>query len=224
MKLPPVAGASTQAIAASLSGTSLQVDASAPRNKRVLAASTEVRPDELFDWAESTYSQFFPGHVSTQSASPFQYRHYPATGNYVGVDGQNVYVLGPVSGGMLTRVGSLMDFACYLAPSDCPSPPLARPVRRRVADGLADYGWVVSDDGSVLALGNNPPVHPANLTAIPNSLARRISGLDRVVAVANWGAGPNSPSQRAETFGDGATTRGSCRAEPDWPRTSSVPR
>lgn len=168
-----------------------------------MAASTTLRPDNLFDWAEKTYPQHFPGHANSQIAAPYLYRHYPTTGNYVGVDGQNVYVLGPVSGGTLSRVGSLTDFTCYVTPNDCPSPPLAMPVRRRVSDGTADYNWVVTDDGSVLAFGDTAPVHPASLISIPGSLAKKISGLERVVAVHSWGRMHFAVTSRGELWGWG---------------------
>lgn len=73
----------------------------------------------LFDWAESTYPQFFPGPQTNLTSAPYVYRHYPATGNYVGVDGDDVYILGPVSGGGLLHVGKRADFACLVHPASC---------------------------------------------------------------------------------------------------------
>ncbi len=67
-------------------------------------------PSALLDWAEHMYPQHFPGHRPDERADPYLYRYYPATGNYVGVAGQDVYVLGPLSGGELMRVGTLADF------------------------------------------------------------------------------------------------------------------
>jgi len=86
--------------------------------RRILAGSEEAgqggsvpTPTELMDWAERTYPQFFPSVQPNVIAPPYVYRHYAQTGNYVGVAGTDVYVLGPVSGGALLRVGSLADFA-----------------------------------------------------------------------------------------------------------------
>ena len=69
---------------------------------------------ELMDWAERAYPQFFPGHQADISADPYLYRFYPATGNYVGVAGVDVYILGPVAGGSLLRVGAIGDFAALV--------------------------------------------------------------------------------------------------------------
>ena len=68
-------------------------------------------PDELLDWAERTYPQFFPGHQLSLNSDPYVYRHYGKTGNYVGLSGTDIYVLGPLSGNALLRVGSLAEFA-----------------------------------------------------------------------------------------------------------------
>ena len=68
-------------------------------------------PAALFDWAESLYANFFPEPQVDRVQAPYVYRHYPSTGNYVGVAGDDVYVLGPLSGDVLLHVGKLADFA-----------------------------------------------------------------------------------------------------------------
>ena len=73
----------------------------------------------LMDWAESRYPTFFPGPQSNASLSPYLYRYYPATGNYLGVAGNEVFVHGPVSNGTILPVGRLADFACQVYPSSC---------------------------------------------------------------------------------------------------------
>ncbi|MBI5258547.1 MAG: hypothetical protein HY855_18720 [Burkholderiales bacterium] len=78
---------------------------------RVLPAD-EYSVEALLDWAERTYPNLFPGHSATQWLAPYQYRYYPATGNYVGVDGSDVYVLGPLSQNTIQRVGSVEEFRC----------------------------------------------------------------------------------------------------------------
>ena len=68
-------------------------------------------PDELMDWAERTYGSLFPGHLATQVVGDLSYRGPYATGNYMGVQGGNVLVLGPLSDNVVASVGSLADFA-----------------------------------------------------------------------------------------------------------------
>lgn len=66
---------------------------------------------QLLDWAELTYPTLLPGRESNQTSAPYVYRFYPATQLYVGVAGSEVYLLGPITEGQVTRVGSLADFA-----------------------------------------------------------------------------------------------------------------
>jgi phosphatidylethanolamine-binding protein (PEBP) family uncharacterized protein len=87
---------------------------------RAPLAATVPDATALMDWAEAHYPALFPGHKSDiTSVSPYVYRYYPETRNYVGVSGTDVYILGPVSGGPLTRVGALSDFACQVYPTSC---------------------------------------------------------------------------------------------------------
>ena len=73
----------------------------------------------LMDWAEGQYPQFFPGHSANINSAPFVYRAY-ANGNYLGLDGVDIYILGPsLSGGVLQRVGTTTDFACNVYPASC---------------------------------------------------------------------------------------------------------
>jgi phosphatidylethanolamine-binding protein (PEBP) family uncharacterized protein len=95
------------------------------------AASVATVPDAtaLMNWAEAAYPSLFPGpQPDNTSVAPYTYRYYPQTGNYLGVAGSDVYVLGPVaslvapaSGGGLYKVGVLADFACNVYPASCSS-------------------------------------------------------------------------------------------------------
>jgi uncharacterized protein (DUF1800 family) len=95
-------------------------------NRRILAADTAdataapatgaaAAPvpgaDELLDWAELAFPSLFPGPAPTRLLPPYQYRFYPATGHYLGVAGGAVYLLGPITAGVLNQVGLLTDFA-----------------------------------------------------------------------------------------------------------------
>lgn len=88
---------------------------------RRLPLAVAKAPDatSFLDWAERAYPQYFPSHQANLSLSPYVYRYYPETGNYIGVPGSTVSVLGPVSGNGVANVGSLSDFACQVTPADC---------------------------------------------------------------------------------------------------------
>jgi uncharacterized protein (DUF1800 family) len=90
---------------------------------QVLAASDPPDASAFMDWVETAYPQYFPGHEANQTASPYLYRYYAATQNYLGVVGSDVYVLGPLSGGVLTRVGNIADFSCREYSNACATAP-----------------------------------------------------------------------------------------------------
>ncbi|MFO1245098.1 MAG: DUF1800 family protein [Ramlibacter sp.] len=87
------------------------------------AASPTPDATALMNWAEAAYPAWFPGPSPNRTDSPFIYRYYAASGNYIGVAGTEVYVLGPLSGNALMRVGTLADFACQVSPDACTRSP-----------------------------------------------------------------------------------------------------
>ena len=110
--------------------------AEAPMQAPALDASS------LFDWAESRFPALFPGQESNRMLGPYLYRYYPASGNYVGVAGDAVYVLGPIIGGQLLQVGTLSGFRCVVLPASC-----AASVSGTAATGapIADAQVVIKD-------------------------------------------------------------------------------
>ena len=78
----------------------LQVSASALNDSNI-----------LFDWAEKNYPQnFSPSGIPTESIGTYLARYYPITNTYIGILGNDVYVLGKVFGDGIIRVGSISDF------------------------------------------------------------------------------------------------------------------
>jgi hypothetical protein len=87
-----------------------------------IEAARVVDANSLLNWAEIAYSSLFPSHQPNVILEPFTYRYYPETQNYVGLAGNRVYVLGPLSGGSLLDVGRADDFFCNVYPSSCLTP------------------------------------------------------------------------------------------------------
>lgn len=58
----------------------------------VRAAAGISDTDRVFNWAEAVYPQLFPKPSVAGFFSPYTYRYYPATGNYIGVAGGRVYL------------------------------------------------------------------------------------------------------------------------------------
>jgi hypothetical protein len=79
-----------------------------------VSAQTDADVDRLFDWAEATYPQYFGSHEAMRKEDIWRYRYYPQQGTYVGVNNnREVYVLGPVFGG-LVYVGGFDYFMTLL--------------------------------------------------------------------------------------------------------------
>ena len=84
--------------------------------------AADLTATAMLDWAERDYAVYFPGRQPNLTQAPFTYRFYPATGNYVGVAGDDLYILGPVAGSSAPlRVGSTFWFTCRALPQNCAS-------------------------------------------------------------------------------------------------------
>lgn len=120
------------------------------------AAAPVPSATALMDWAERTYPNYFPGPQANRQLPPYTYRYYPATGNYLGVSGTSVYVLGPIAGSEATPmyVGDLAGFACQVSPASCG--PGTGPVRRLASATDGGHTLAVNADGSVWAMGTQP--------------------------------------------------------------------
>lgn len=105
----------------SFTGFDAQLAAGQARRQATAAAATPriPTPTELFDWAETAYPGYFPTHESNRQFANYTYRFYPGSLNHAAVEGQRVYVQGPLSDGALWDVGALSDFACVVFPNSC---------------------------------------------------------------------------------------------------------
>ncbi|TAG35773.1 MAG: DUF1800 domain-containing protein [Polaromonas sp.] len=105
------------------SSTPYQPLLGAPAPSRLAAQSAAALPtaDQLMDWAERAYPAYFPDRQTNQAAGNIVYRFYPKSGNYLGVSGSDVLVLGPISQNIVRNVGTLAQFADVVAASPAPA-------------------------------------------------------------------------------------------------------
>ena len=92
------------------------------RNQSYLITSVQNSPgfklvgnvlaDNLFDWAEQSYPEYFPSIRSTQEFGDFVYRFYPESETYIGIDGKDkIYLISPkITNNKLTLVGGISSF------------------------------------------------------------------------------------------------------------------
>jgi hypothetical protein len=117
------ATASTPAAAAAQLRTAMSAQAQT-QVKVSAAVSPAQAAEQLLNYAETTFPNFFPVHQATGTFDPFLFRYYPQTGIYVGVvvkanmgytlDG--VYVMGGPFGDAPIYVGQLSTFITPVDP------------------------------------------------------------------------------------------------------------
>jgi hypothetical protein len=118
-----VSTASTPAAAAAQLRIAMSAQA-VTQVKVAAAVSPAQAAEQLLNFAESTFPNFFPVHQTTATFDPFLFRYYPQTGVYVGVvvkanmgytlDG--VYVMGGPFGDAPMYVGQLSAFITPVDP------------------------------------------------------------------------------------------------------------
>lgn len=154
--------------------------------------------DQLMDHGEAAFAVYFPGHAATQSAPPFQYRHYPATGTYLGVVTaagggyalHDICVLGGPFGPQVQRVGQLTDFITPVFPAPDVGGSFVMAERWSTAspqefiptedDSLiaGDAGqWIVGDTVSSFPAECGPPPSRAQIVAYGTRQALRLTSL-----------------------------------------------
>lgn len=163
--------------------------------------------DDLFDWAERTYPAHFPGPQPTTLVPPYTLRHYPATGNYVGVSDGMVYVYGPLSQYQLQAVGPLSAFECQVLPASCGSVSLPR---LQVQQGL---GTARSQDGRLIAWGVRPPHLATDGAPIAGAdgNARVLSDSGRQLIASIWGGLLLTSTGQVQSWGDAFWSNGGPR-------------
>lgn len=70
---------------------------------------------QVFAYAEANYPSLFTGTATAGQYQQYNYRYYPGSGNYLAVDTAGmIFVLGPFTGGVITSVGTVTDYASYI--------------------------------------------------------------------------------------------------------------
>lgn len=75
-------------------------------------ATTNITDDQVFAYAEANYSSIFAGAAVSGTYLQYNYRYYPASGNYLGIDpAGEIFILGPYTNNALLGVGQVASFA-----------------------------------------------------------------------------------------------------------------
>lgn len=145
------------------------------------AAAPPYDPTLLFDWAERQHPQLFPGPQADRVFPPYVYRHYPDTGYALGVAGDRIALMGPLTGGTIQDIGAMADYECRVLPARCSGVSLEQ---RRAAAAAAAAGdaacadarpfhWSIGDAGGTLAEGRVGDGAPQADTVMPIASASK---------------------------------------------------
>ena len=107
--------------------------------------ATPISDARLFAYAEANYPSLFTGTATTGQYQQYNYRHYPASGNYLAIDTAGVIsIMGTYTGGALTTIGSVESFRSYITAWETTSSS-----NTSNASGLAGMYWCVAPTFSV---------------------------------------------------------------------------
>jgi hypothetical protein len=88
---------------------------------------------QFFAWAAQNYPQYFAGSASAGKMQQYDYRFYPVTGNYLGIDAiGNVYVSGTAFGTGIRNVGTMQTYSDAITTWDA----------RQQNNGVQVYGTI----------------------------------------------------------------------------------
>ena len=75
-------------------GVAVSTGASAESNSQPRSqVQATTTAGAVFDWAEHTYSGYFPGPQADRSLPPYVFRYYPSTETYLAVAADLIYAL-----------------------------------------------------------------------------------------------------------------------------------
>lgn len=79
-------------------------------------ATTQQQPDCLFNWAETSFPDFFAPRAQSSSAGSYYYRHYSQSSAYLAINSDRLLYLGPLSSDTVLDLG---DVATWYGRSGC---------------------------------------------------------------------------------------------------------
>ena len=203
----PEAGSSTASTTSASAAAAAAAMRAAPARQHALATAAAAdaadaldAANQLMDYAETWFPDYFPEHAATGSALRYTYRAY-STGIYLGVRDGQVYVLGGAFGSEVLHVGALTDF---ITP------------RPRVLSTLC------------AAAGATQDVYTTPAAAVGRNAGVTLAGCNGAIASVRWQqtAGPTVPlpADRTQTLSFDPPQAGSYAFRADFTDAAGVAR
>lgn len=101
-------GGTCTIVASQAGNTSFSAATQATQNITI-GGGSQSQPDCLFNWAEQNFAQFFSPAATSKVYTPYYYRYYSDTGNYLAASStdNHLWVLGPSFGSAPLDVGAI---------------------------------------------------------------------------------------------------------------------
>jgi len=82
-------------------------------------AGVSATVDDVFNWAEKTYPQYFSSHQNSANAAGYVYRFYPNSGVWLLFENGKIVVWDSAIADGYAEIASLSDFTCVVNPTLC---------------------------------------------------------------------------------------------------------
>jgi len=110
----PTSGSKFAGWSGACAGSSSSCTVTMSGAKSVVASFTNISStsDCVFNWAETTYPQYFPVGPPSATAKPYYYRLYTATATYLATSSadNSIWLLGPLTGNAPVNIGPMAAF------------------------------------------------------------------------------------------------------------------
>lgn len=128
-----------------------------------------ITDNQVFSYAQANYPGIFAGAATAGQIQQYNYRYYPASGNYLAVDTSGVIsVMGPYTGGAVIAVGPVSAFEGIITAWEATQP--ATPTAADYSGtwtgsyGMFSVTYVIAQSGNNLVLKSNPTALTASQT------------------------------------------------------------
>ena len=124
-----------------------------------------ISGDRVFSFAEAKFPSIFTGLPTSGQFQQYNYRYYPASGNFLAVDTLgSVFILGPYTGGVLSTVGPAASFETAILEWEKVVKPIIPPMSSvSVTSASVKTGGPIVIPTTIL-----DPTVPSNLTVAPD--------------------------------------------------------
>ena len=124
-----------------------------------------ISGDRVFSFAEAKFPSIFTGLPTSGQFQQYNYRYYPASGNYLAVDTLGtVFILGPYTGGVLSTVGPAASFETAILEWE----KFVKPITPSMNSVSVISASVTTNGPIVIPLTILDPTVPSNLTVAPD--------------------------------------------------------